>query len=155
MRSQPLNIGQAADASGLSVKMIRHYEEIGLLPTVRRTHSGYRMYGENEVHMLKFIRHARNLGFSMKQIEALLGLWRDTRRPSSKVKALAQDHIADLERKIQELESMRATLKRLVTSCHGDDRPDCPILEELALERSDAQPAATKPKKGKARHDCH
>lgn len=138
MNFQPLNIGQAAEASGVSAKMIRHYEDIGLIPKARRTYAGYRMYTESEIHVLRFIRQARNLGFSMKQIEALLGLWRDTRRPSSKVKALAQEHVAELEQKIAEMQAMKATLQRLVKTCHGDDRPDCPILEELAHERSPA-----------------
>ena len=152
---EALNIGQAATASGVTAKMIRHYEEIGLMPKVRRTLAGYRMYSPNEVHILKFIKQSRNLGFSMKQIEALLGLWRDTRRPSSKVKALAQEHIVELEQKIREMEAMRATLQRLVTTCHGDDRPDCPILDELALEH--AEPVSASPaRKGKKKlHDCH
>jgi Cu(I)-responsive transcriptional regulator len=154
-----LNIGQAAKVSGVTAKMIRHYEEIGLMPKVRRTMSGYRMYAAADVHILKFIKHSRNLGFSMKQIEALVGLWRDSRRPSSKVKALAQSHIEELDQKIRELEAMRVTLQRLVTTCHGDDRPDCPILEELALEETHAAPAAKAAKgnkKGKhSEHDCH
>lgn len=155
---ESLNIGDAAKASGVTAKMIRHYEDIGLMPKVRRTLSGYRMYSPQDVHMLRFIKHARNLGFSMKQIEALVGLWRDTRRPSSKVKMLAQEHIAELEQKIRELETMRATLHRLVHACHGDDRPDCPILDELALAPpADANtPAGTKAKKSKrAEHGCH
>jgi Cu(I)-responsive transcriptional regulator len=155
MTLQPLNIGQAAEASGVSAKMIRHYEEIGLIPKARRTYSGYRMYTENEIHVLRFIRQARNLGFSMKQIEALLGLWRDMRRPSSKVKTLAQEHISELEQKIAEMQAMKATLQRLVKTCHGDDRPDCPILEELA--QTGASPSAPSPtrKKKASSHDCH
>lgn len=127
-----LNIGEAAKASGVSAKMIRHYEEIGLLPKARRTLSGYRLYAAKDVHVLRFIRQARNLGFSMKQISELLSLWRDTQRPSSKVKQLAMEHISELNARIEEMEVMRATLQRLADCCHGDDRPDCPILEELA-----------------------
>lgn len=154
MSFQPLNIGQAAEASGVSAKMIRHYEEIGLIPKARRTYAGYRMYTENEIHVLRFIRQSRNLGFSMKQIEALLGLWRDTRRPSSKVKTLAQEHIVELEQKITEMQAMKATLTRLVKSCHGDDRPDCPILEELAHPTAQ-NPMAASTRKKKSAHDCH
>jgi MerR family copper efflux transcriptional regulator len=130
--SYPMNIGQAATASGVSAKMIRHYESIGLIPAPRRTYSGYRTYAENEVHTLRFIHHARKLGFSMAQIGELLGLWRNQRRSSSKVKELAQAHIAELEQKIREMSAMKATLEHLAHCCHGDDRPDCPILDELA-----------------------
>jgi len=156
MSVQPLNIGQAAETSGVSAKMIRHYEDIGLIPKARRTYSGYRMYSESEIHVLRFIRQARNLGFSMKQIEALLGLWRDTRRPSSKVKALAEEHVAELERKIAEMQAMKATLQRLVKTCHGDDRPECPILEELAHKRPPTKTAAGKTAtRKKASDGCH
>lgn len=127
-----LNIGQAAAVSGVSAKMIRHYEAIGLIPSPPRTEAGYRLYSEKEVHVLRFIRHARNLGFSVKQIAELLGLWLDEHRPSSKVKALAEQHIAELQQKIQELQQMKSELERLVHCCHGDHRPDCPILEQLA-----------------------
>jgi MerR family copper efflux transcriptional regulator len=130
--SYPMNIGQAAAASGVSAKMIRHYESIGLIPAPRRTYSGYRSYAENEVHTLRFIHAARKLGFSMAQIGELLGLWRNQRRSSSKVKELAQAHIAELEQKIREMSAMKATLEHLVHNCHGDERPDCPILDELA-----------------------
>ena len=129
---QPMNIGAAAAASGVSAKMIRHYEELGLIPKARRTMSGYRMYGEADVHTLRFIRQARDLGFSTKQINALLGLWRDRRRPSSKVRLLAQEHIQELDRKLADLHAMKATLEHLVHCCHGDDWPECPILETLA-----------------------
>lgn len=158
---ETLNIGDAAKASGVTAKMIRHYEEIGLMPKVRRAMSGYRMYSAQDVHMLRFIKHSRNLGFSMKQIEALVGLWRDTRRPSSKVKALATEHIAELDHKIRELQTMRASLSRLVHACHGDDRPDCPILEELAVDaltptNGDGADEPAKKRKGKScEHDCH
>jgi Cu(I)-responsive transcriptional regulator len=128
----PVNIGAAADASGVSAKMIRHYEDIGLIPKVGRTTSGYRMYSEADLHMLRFVRRARNLGFSVKRIADLLGLWRNRRRESGKVKALALEHIAELDSRIREMTEMRRTLEHLAGKCHGDERPDCPILEDLA-----------------------
>jgi len=131
-----LNIGEAADASGVSAKMIRHYEDIGLIPKVKRAESGYRKYSETEIHELRFIRQARKLGFSTKQIDSLLTLWRDHRRPSAKVKQLALGHVRELEQKIEEMRAMKATLEHLAKHCHGDDRPDCPILEELASPKS-------------------
>jgi MerR family copper efflux transcriptional regulator len=134
-----MNIGQAAAASGVSAKMIRHYEQVGLFPEPHRTDAGYRQYSQREVHTLRFIRHARDLGFSIQQIGELVGLWQNRRRPSRQVKALAQAHIKELEQKAQELLAMKATLEHLVDCCHGDDRPDCPILEELAA------PSATAP----------
>ncbi len=131
--SAPLrNIGGAAQASGVSAKMIRHYEEIGLVHKPARTESGYRTYSDAEVHTLGFIKQARNLGFSIKQIGALLGLWQDQARSSSQVKALALEHIAELDEKIREMQVMKATLERLAQCCHGDARPDCPILDGLA-----------------------
>lgn len=128
----PMNIGQAAQASGVSAKMIRHYEEVGLLPAPPRTEAGYRQYGTRDVHALRFIRHARDLGFSVAEIGRLLGLWNDRARPSREVKALAQAHIDALDRKVAELQAMKATLAHLVHCCHGDERPDCPILDSLA-----------------------
>jgi len=133
-----MNIGEAAKHSGVSAKMIRHYEGIGLIPKATRTYSGYRTYSGKDVHTLRFIRQARNLGFSIKQIEELLGLWRNQRRPSSKVKALAQEHIEELDARIAELEAMKRTLTSLAEHCHGDDRPECPILEGLAAPSEDA-----------------
>jgi len=127
-----MNIGEAAKASGVSAKMIRHYEDVGLMPPARRTDAGYRLYGEAEVHTLRFIRHARDLGFPIAQIGELVGLWQNRRRPSRMVKALAQAHVQELERKVQELMAMKATLEHLVHCCHGDERPDCPILDTLA-----------------------
>jgi len=127
-----LNIGEAAESSGVSAKMIRHYEEIGLLPKPGRTQAGYRVYREADVHRLRFVRRARDLGFSMKEIETLLGLWNNRRRASSEVKRLATQHIADLDRRIAELQAMRRTLAELSRHCHGDHRPDCPILDDLA-----------------------
>ena len=127
-----MNIGEAAKASGVSAKMIRHYESVGLFPQAARTDSGYRQYGDREVNTLRFVRQARDLGFSIEQIRALLGLWQNRRRPSRQVKALAQAHIEELEQKLEELRLVKATLEHLVHCCHGDDRPDCPILDSLA-----------------------
>lgn len=126
-----MNIGDAAKASGVSAKMIRYYEETGLIPPAGRTASGYRVYSSQDVHMLRFIRRARDLGFSVDGISELLGLWRDQSRQSADVKRLALAHVADLRRKIAELEDMASTLETLVHACHGNDRPDCPILSEL------------------------
>ena len=127
-----MNIGQAAAASGVSAKMIRHYEEIGLTRAPGRTTSNYRTYAENDVHVLRFIRHARTLGFGMADIKELVGLWQNRSRSSSAVKRVAGKHLADLERKIAELQAMVRTLQHLTRHCHGDHRPECPILEELA-----------------------
>jgi Cu(I)-responsive transcriptional regulator len=126
-----LNIGEAAARSGVSAKMIRHYETLGLLPRVERTDSGYRQYGDREVHTLKFIRRSRDLGFSMAEIAELLQLWQNPRRASSSVKRIALTHIADLDRRMAEMAEMRQTLHRLADCCAGDQRPDCPILEAL------------------------
>ncbi|PXA99373.1 Cu(I)-responsive transcriptional regulator [Nostoc sp. 3335mG] len=127
-----MNIGQASDASGVSAKMIRYYEEIGLIRPPPRTGSNYRVYGSDEVHVLRFIRRARTLGFSIEETGTLLGLWQDKSRASAEVRDIASDHIAALETKIAELQSMVGTLKHLVHCCHGDSRPDCPILDDLA-----------------------
>ncbi len=127
-----MNIGQAADASGVSAKMIRHYESVGLFPQAHRTEGGYRQYSDKDVSTLRFIRHSRDLGFSLEQIRELLGLWQDRRRPSRHVKALAQAHIQELDAKLRELQAMKATLQHLVHCCNGDDRPDCPIIATLA-----------------------
>ena len=135
MSAEILNIGQAAEASGISAKMIRHYEDVGLVPPASRTFSGYRTYNHRDVHMLRFIRHSRDLGFSIKQIGDLLSLWRDQNRPSRKVKSMAIEHITMLDRKIQELSMMKSELSRLVSCCHGDARPDCPILDGLAQNK--------------------
>jgi Cu(I)-responsive transcriptional regulator len=126
-----MNIGEAASASGVSAKMIRHYESVDLLPPAARTDAGYRQYTGKDVHALQFIRRSRDLGFSIEEIRSLLSLWQDRARPSRQVKALAQAHIADLERKAQELLAMKATLEHLVHCCHGDERPECPILDQL------------------------
>jgi Cu(I)-responsive transcriptional regulator len=129
-----MNIGEAAAASGVSAKMIRHYESVDLLPPAARTDAGYRQYGQKDVHTLQFIRRSRDLGFSIDEIRHLLGLWQDRRRPSRQVKALAQVHLRELDLKLEELQAMKATLQHLVHCCHGDDRPDCPILESLATQ---------------------
>jgi Cu(I)-responsive transcriptional regulator len=127
-----MNIGEAARASGVTAKMIRHYEEIGLLAKAGRTASGYRTYGEEDVHVLRFVRRSRDLGFSLPEIKGLLGLWNNRRRASADVKRLAQKHIDDLDRRIAEMQAMRRTLADLAKHCHGDARPDCPILDDLA-----------------------
>ena len=136
MKNDLYNIGQAAQASGMTAKMIRHYEDGGLIPKAARTYSGYRLYNEKDIHMLRFIKNARTLGFSIKQISDLIGLWRDQGRPSSKVKPLAQEHIKMLERKIKELNAMKKELTKLVDCCRGDERPDCPILDTLTDGKS-------------------
>ncbi|MGZ5199699.1 MAG: Cu(I)-responsive transcriptional regulator [Telluria sp.] len=130
--TRQFNIGDAAKASSVSAKMIRHYESIGLIGEARRTDAGYRLYTQQDVQVLQFIHRARALGFSLDQIRDLLALWQDKHRASADVRALAQRHIEELNQKIAELESMRRTLERLAASCHGDDRSDCPILEDLA-----------------------
>ena len=126
------NIGAAAKASGVSAKMIRHYEAIGLTGAVRRSEAGYRVYSEQDVQVLQFIHRARALGFSLEQIRTLLALWQDKQRASADVRALAGRHIEELNRKIAELEAMRRTLEQLAKSCHGDKRSACPILDDLA-----------------------
>ena len=134
-----MNIGEAAKASGVSAKMIRHYELVGLVPAAARTDGGYRRYDEGDVHTLRFIRQARDLGFSIAEIGELVALWRDRRRPSRQVKALAEAHIRDLDRKAQALLAMKATLEHLADSCRGDERPECPILESLSNGNTGAQ----------------
>lgn len=126
-----MNIGQASKASGVSAKMIRYYEHTGLIPAADRTSSGYRDYSDTDVHMLRFIRRARDLGFSVAEIGDLLGLWRDESRQSAEVKRLAQGHIDALEKKIADLQDMAHTLTMLVKACTGDHRPHCPILQRL------------------------
>lgn len=127
-----MNISQAASASGLTPRMIRHYEKIGLLPGAARTAAGYRLFNEQDLHNLRFIQRARGLGFSIEQIGQLLALWHDRDRSSAVVKQLARQHLQELEDKIAGLQSMHASLSELASCCLGDERPDCPILERLA-----------------------
>jgi Cu(I)-responsive transcriptional regulator len=127
-----VNIGEAAAASGVSAKMVRHYESLGLLRKVQRSEAGYRQYGDNEVHTLRFIRRARDLGFSIAEIGELVKLWQDRRRASAEVKRIALSHVADLQRRMDEMAAMKRTLEHLAACCRGDQRPDCPILDELA-----------------------
>lgn len=126
------NIGEAAAATGVSAKMIRHYEATGLIPAASRTFAGYRLYADADLHRLRFIRRARNLGFSMKQIEALLALWSDQARASAEVKKLAQAHADELGERIREMQAMQRTLLDLAAHCRGNQRPECPILDDLA-----------------------
>lgn len=136
-----MNIGEAAKAAGVSAKMIRHYEQIGLLPAADRSDSGYRLYSEREVSVLRFVRQSRRLGFSIPQIAALIGLWGDQQRSSREVKRIAQHHLDDLEEKLREIAEMKAGLEQLVRACQGDDSPHCAIIENLAVH-SPASPAA-------------
>ena len=127
-----MNIGQASNATGVSTKMIRYYESVGLIRPADRTDSNYRDFGERDINELRFIRRARNLGFAVEEISQLLALWRDRARPSREVKTVAEKHVADLDAKIAEMQSMADTLRHLAHCCAGDDRPDCPILSDLA-----------------------
>ena len=127
-----LDIGRASKASGVSVKMIRHYEAIGLMKNVARTYANYRVYSDKDVHTLRFVKRARTLGFAMDDIRELLALWQNKTRPSASVKKIAGRHMQNLKRRIVEMQSMVATLEHLTHNCHGDSRPDCPILEDLA-----------------------
>ena len=128
----PVAIGAAARASGVSAKMVRHYESLGLLGAVARTDAGYRQYTPADVHTLRFVKRARDLGFSMAEIAELVSLWHDRQRASADVKRIAQTHVAELEKRIQAMQDMRRTLQNLLHHCHGDERPDCPILDNLA-----------------------
>ncbi|MBZ9939024.1 Cu(I)-responsive transcriptional regulator [Mesorhizobium sp. BR1-1-16] len=140
-----MNIGEASRASGVSAKMIRYYESIGLIADAARTEAGYRTYQPGDVETLRFIRRARDLGFSVEEMTTLLALWRDKSRESAEVKRVALGHVADIERRIRELEGMARTLRHLAGHCHGDHRPDCPILDDLAEGIvSPAQPPAAK-----------
>ncbi|HRN75549.1 Cu(I)-responsive transcriptional regulator [Ottowia sp.] len=128
----PVNIGAAARASGVSAKMVRHYEALGLLGAVARTDSGYRQYTPADIHTLRFIKRSRELGFSMAEIAELVGLWHDRERASADVKRIAQRHVGELEQRIAALQDMRRTLQDLLRHCHGDERPECPILDDLS-----------------------
>lgn len=127
-----MNIGEAARASGISAKMIRYYERVALIPPAQRSASGYRVYSDNDVRALQFVKRARSLGFSVAQMRSLLSLWQDRSRASADVKALAQAHVAELDERINAMQAMRDTLEHLARHCQGDARPDCPILEDLA-----------------------
>lgn len=126
-----MNIGVLAAHAGISAKRVRHYEAIGLIPKASRSYGNYRTYGANDVHTLRFIQHARSLGFTIEDIRGLLGLWRNRRRPSREVKRLVERHAEGLRARVRELEAMIRALEHLARHCHGDERPDCPILEEL------------------------
>ena len=140
-----MNIGDASKVTGVSVKMIRYYEEIGLIRPAVRTNSGYRVFAQKDVETLRFVRRSRDLGFTVKQISTLLGLWQDRDRASADVKQLALDHAEDLERKRAELEEMIGTIRHLARNCHGDARPDCPILTALVSGSSPSDaPAGAK-----------
>ena len=146
-REQQMNIGEASKASGISTKMIRYYERIGLIEPAHRTGSSYRVYGENDIHTLGFIRRARDLGFSVDQMKALLALWRDRSRASADVKDIALGHIRELERKAAAIAEMTKTLRHLVRHCHGDNRPDCPIIDDFAAGMTAAPASAPKGRK--------
>jgi len=128
----PVNIGMASRMSGVTPKMVRHYESLGLLPAVGRTDSGYRQYTEAEVHTLRFIKRSRELGFPMHDIAELVGLWRNRRRASANVKRIAQKHSDELGLRIEAMQAMQRSLQHLIHCCQGDERPDCPILDDLA-----------------------
>lgn len=147
-----MNIGEAAAAAGVSAKMIRHYQQIGLLPAAERSESGYRLYGEREVSVLRFIRQSRRLGFSVAQIAELIGLWSDSQRTSREVKAVAQRHLTDLEEKRREIEQMMDGLSVRVHACHGDDQPHCAILDKLSLHSHAQHQPDHKPQLKKGKH---
>jgi len=134
---KPLNIGSVAAATGLPAKTIRYYESIGLVGPARRTGGNYRLYDERDVSTLRFVERARRLGFSLKEVAELLTLWRDRRRASADVRRLAETQIRRVDARLSELQEMRRSLQHLMERCHGDERPDCPILEELAGQRED------------------
>jgi len=141
-----MNIGEVALASGISAKMVRYYESIGLIRPPARSAAGYRVYREDELHALRFVKRARSFGFSIAETNDLLGLWRDSSRASAKVKAVALKHVRDLEEKAAELQAMAKTLRHLAKHCHGDDKPDCPILEDLATRPARVAGAASQKK---------
>lgn len=141
MSNEVFNIGEAARRSQVSAKMLRHYEGLGLLPPVARSEAGYRRYGLREVHTLRFIRRARELGFGIEEIRTLLSLWQDRGRASREVKRVALQHADDLQRRIEALQAMQRTLADLAAHCHGDGRADCPILDELQAGPQGTAPA--------------
>jgi Cu(I)-responsive transcriptional regulator len=142
-----MNIGDASKATGISVKMLRYYEDIGLVRPAQRTESGYRVYSDRQIATLRFVRRARDLGFQVKQIAELLDLWQNGSRASADVKALALAHVRELEQRRRELDAMIDTIEHLAHSCQGNDRPDCPILADLG-GNTDAPP----PEKPEGRH---
>jgi Cu(I)-responsive transcriptional regulator len=146
-----MNIGEAAAAAGVSAKMIRHYEQIGLLPEAIRSESGYLLYGDRDVSVLRFIRQSRHLGFSVPQIAELIGLWSDSQRTSREVKAVTQRHLADLEEKRLEIEQMMDGLSVLLKACHGNDQPHCAILEKLSRGSPEQHQPRKKPQLKKSR----
>ena len=141
-----MNIGEAAKATGISVKMLRYYDEIGLVRPASRAYSGYRVYSDKDISMLRFVRRARDLGFQVKQISSLLDLWEDGSRASADVRSLALSHVRDLEQRRRELDETIGTLQHLAHHCHGDNRPDCPILSGLSAEEEELPP---KPRRNK------
>ena len=146
-----MNIGEASKASGVSTKMIRYYESIGLIKAPLRTEAGYRVYSDNDVHALRFISQARDLGFSVEQMGNLLALWRDRSRASADVKSIALEHIRALDEKARALQAMSKTLRHLADHCHGDDRPDCPIIEGFVAAAAAAPTPTPTPKKRQPR----
>lgn len=126
-----MTIGEVAIKSQVNAKMIRRYEEMGIIPKAGRSNSGYRQYTENDLHILKFVKRSRELGFTMKDIKQLVSLWRNKTRSSSQVKSIATKHIQELDKKLHEIQTMLSSLHHLVKNCQGNDRPDCPILEGL------------------------
>ncbi|MBU4530904.1 MAG: Cu(I)-responsive transcriptional regulator [Desulfomicrobium sp.] len=141
-----MNIGEAAKATGISVKMLRYYDEIGFVRPASRAYTGYRVYSEKDISMLRFVRRARDLGFQVKQISSLLDLWEDGSRASADVKSLALSHVRELEQRRRELDDMIGTLQHLAHHCHGDNRPDCPILSGLSAEEEELPPKARRNK---------
>ncbi len=127
-----MQIGQAAQQSGVSSKMIRHYESLGLLPPIHRSDGGYRLYSDNDIHTLRFIKRARDLGFSMDDIAELVNLWHNRQRSSAQVKKIADSHLQRLRERIAQLQAMERSLEQLTACCQGNERPDCPILDDLA-----------------------
>ena len=151
-----MNIGEAAQAAGVTAKMIRYYESIGLIGEARRSDAGYRQYTDNEIHTLRFIKRSRDLGLSIERIKTLLALWRDKTRKSADVKKLAHQYMAELDEDIRKLQSIRDQLQLMAQCCRGDQRPDCPIIENLAgapdaADASDAAAPSPAPRRGRSR----
>jgi MerR family transcriptional regulator, copper efflux regulator len=138
--NKAMNIGELARRTDVPTKTIRYYEDIGLLPAPSRSSKGYRNYDDRALHTLRFVKHAREFGFSIDDVRELLALWANPRRASAKVKAVAQKHVEEIERKLEKLASMRRTLMKLIQCCHGDHRPDCPILDDLARGGAPTKP---------------